>query len=314
MDKVLNLKNLASIELFSSKFARLGDNYILSHIDTDKRRNEMNDAEDEILPGLNSPLRLNGMLLILVNKGCIRLQVNTESYQTKSGGIIAVRPGTLVTFTHIAAATAFTILFISSTFMNSINIDLNSIEVRPYFSQPRTVMQLERSEVDVVRKYFDLLDANAAKSTGSLFATRIARTLIGAIVYELIRFSLVRNSVTDEKQERHKADLQGRAHNYVYRFMQLLQIHYGKERNLDFYAEQLCITPKYLSMLTKEITGSSASEWMDRIVIQEAKNMLRFSDKSIQEVAYALSFPSQSAFGKYFKRVTGLSPSEYLKD
>ena len=66
-------------------------------------------------------------------------------------------------------------------------------------------------------------------------------------------------------------------------------------------------------MLVKEATGRSATEWIDEFVIIEAKNLLRFSGKNIQQVAYALNFPNQSSFGKYFKRLTGISPMAYQK-
>ena len=95
--------------------------------------------------------------------------------------------------------------------------------------------------------------------------------------------------------------------------MQLVHRHHGSERTVRFYADKLFISPKYLSILIKEATGKSAAEWIDEFVILEAKNLLRFSGKNIQHVAYALNFPNQASFGKYFKHITGMSPSQYLR-
>ena len=80
---------------------------------------------------------------------------------------------------------------------------------------------------------------------------------------------------------------------------------------MGFYARQLCITPKYLTTLIKRISGLSVSEWIDNYVILEAKTLLKYSTMSIQEIAYYLNFPNQSFFGSYFKRNTGMSPSQY---
>ena len=80
---------------------------------------------------------------------------------------------------------------------------------------------------------------------------------------------------------------------------------------MGFYARQLCITPKYLTTLIKRISGLSVSEWIDNYVIIEAKTLLKYSHMSIQEIAYYLNFPNQSFFGSYFKRNTGMSPSQY---
>jgi AraC-like DNA-binding protein len=87
-----------------------------------------------------------------------------------------------------------------------------------------------------------------------------------------------------------------------------VQEHFRSERFINFYADKLCITPKYLSKLVKEKTGRSAGEWIESYVILEARTMLQSTDMTIQQIASALNFPNQSFFGKYFKRATGLSP------
>ena len=75
----------------------------------------------------------------------------------------------------------------------------------------------------------------------------------------------------------------------------------------------MCLTPNYLSSVVRKVSGKSATEWIDDFVISEAKIMLRYLDVSIQEVAYKLNFTTQSAFGKYFKQCTGMSPREFRK-
>ena len=71
------------------------------------------------------------------------------------------------------------------------------------------------------------------------------------------------------------------------------------------------LTPKYLTTIIRKTTGRTASEWIDDYVVLEAKNLLKYSTMSIQEVAYSLNFPNQSFFGKYFKEHTGLTPTAY---
>ena len=95
--------------------------------------------------------------------------------------------------------------------------------------------------------------------------------------------------------------------------MKLVHVHYTRERGVRFYADKLCISPKYLSLLVKETTGKSAANWIDDFVLMEAKNLLRYSGKNVQQVAYALNFTNQSSFGKFFKHLTGQSPTEYQK-
>lgn len=95
------------------------------------------------------------------------------------------------------------------------------------------------------------------------------------------------------------------------RFITLVQENFKKERFLDFYASKLEITSKHLSRSIKQQTGCTAVEWIDKFVVLEAQALLKSSNLNIQQIADELNFPSQSFFGKYFKKHTGLSPKEF---
>ena len=79
------------------------------------------------------------------------------------------------------------------------------------------------------------------------------------------------------------------------------------QSNNRFKAHLIVIAPDFL----KRISGKSVSEWIDNYVILEAKTLLKYSNMSVQEIAYYLNFPNQSFFGSYFKRNAGMSPSQY---
>jgi AraC-like DNA-binding protein len=82
---------------------------------------------------------------------------------------------------------------------------------------------------------------------------------------------------------------------------------------VKFYADILCITPRYFSKIVKENSGKSPNEWIDEYIMQEAKALLKSGNFTVQQVSDELNFPSQSFFGKYFKRHTGVMPSKYKK-
>ena len=101
---------------------------------------------------------------------------------------------------------------------------------------------------------------------------------------------------------------------YIFeRFYESLVESYQSERSVKFYADQLCLTPKHLSGVVKEVSGKTVGEWIDELVILEAKALLNSSSMNIQEIADRLNFANQSFFGKYFKHYTGMSPKEYRK-
>lgn len=95
------------------------------------------------------------------------------------------------------------------------------------------------------------------------------------------------------------------------RFLGEVEASYRHERQLAYYADRLHLTSKYLSSVVKNYSGKTASQWIDDYVILEAKALLKSTNLTIQQISEELSFPSQSFFGKYFKRMTGRSPKEY---
>lgn len=94
-------------------------------------------------------------------------------------------------------------------------------------------------------------------------------------------------------------------------FLQLLSLHYKEHREVGFYADKLNMTGKYMTTLVKKASGKPALEWIEDYVILEAKAQLSSTVNTIQQIAYDLNFPTQSLFGRYFKRAVGMSPSDY---
>ena len=95
------------------------------------------------------------------------------------------------------------------------------------------------------------------------------------------------------------------------RFLDFVKKHHKEERGVDFYANKLCLTPKYLSTVIRQTSGKTAAEWIDEHVAFEAKALLKSTNMTVQQISDELNFPSQSFFGKYFKRLVGMSPREY---
>lgn len=94
-------------------------------------------------------------------------------------------------------------------------------------------------------------------------------------------------------------------------FIKLLTKHVKEQRSVQYYADQLFITPKHLSRTIKELTGKTCGELIDEMVITEAKVLLNDSALSIGNVAEELHFSDQFFFSKFFKHHTGLTPTEY---
>ena len=99
----------------------------------------------------------------------------------------------------------------------------------------------------------------------------------------------------------------------THKFFQLVMSNYKVNRSVTFYANSLCITPKYLTMVVKEVSGKSAKDWITEYMILELKGLLTNSTLNIQEIVEKTQFSNQSSLGRFFRRHTGLSPLQYRK-
>lgn len=98
------------------------------------------------------------------------------------------------------------------------------------------------------------------------------------------------------------------------RFMDLLATNYAAQHEVQFYAKELCMTPKYFSKIITDVTGRGANSWINEYIINKAKNMLRTRpDLSLQRIGYLLGFPEQASFTRFFHKQTGVSPRNFRK-
>ena len=81
--------------------------------------------------------------------------------------------------------------------------------------------------------------------------------------------------------------------------------------HIDFYAQRLFLSPRYMSTLVKQVSGKAAKQWIDDAIITRIKVELRHTNKSAAQIADEMNFPNPSFFCKYFKRMTGLTTQDY---
>lgn len=285
---------------FVTEFSSFGEDYVFTHLTG-------NDLEKIVNKG---PIRSPGMAWILCLSGELSVEINLKRSTMRRNTLIVFGPDSII---DIKSGTTGDLdiyaLFVAPGYMRNINIDPNVLGSIPvgYSRTFDPVISLSSAEVDLLRSYFNLLHRNTTENNSELYVRSIASNLIAAMLYQVIQFAARRFEFDESPRPL------SRRSTYVQDFMALVHRHHTVERSVSFYAGKLFISAKYLSMLVKEQTGRSAAEWIDEFVILEAKNLLRFSGKNVQQVAYELNFPNQSSFGKYFKHLTGMSPTTYQK-
>ena len=251
------------------------------------------------------PIRFDGLYIGLREKGQARFSINLKEFEVGHNDLVICSPGDLVQASLQDGNHLVQSMMVSSHFLKEMYISLNSF--MPFFAsqKDRPTFHLTDSEMKELKDYFLLIKDNIERD--DYFRTDITKRLLAAYLYKL-------GSIL----YRHRPELQAEAAKPMKReeilfkeFIKLVSEYHRKERRVDFYAEQLFLSPKHFSTVIKKVSGKTAGQWIDDYVVLEIKTLLKYSAMSIQEIAYYMNFSNPSFFGKYFKHHTGMSPSEY---
>ncbi len=252
--------------------------------------------------------RTDCFLIFVVLQGELTLNINLQEYRIEKNDIVVTTPNDLKRSNYnnntqvLISGIAFTANFMTK----AIDMVKNLPEVFSYLSYQLTPhWSLDTKDANTVKKLMLQISERYTTLNEHPFGKELFYSTFNIFMYELAGFA--------KKYSNLKNPNLSRKENLVMNFVTLLQKQAKFQRNVQAYASQLHITPKYLTETVKEISGKSAGEIIDDFVIQEAKLLLSDSNLSIAQIAEELRFSDQSFFGKFFKRHTGISPKEYRK-
>ena len=294
-----------SIKRFKSRFpdmpgAALGDDLLIADLRYDKA-----------LSVFKYPFRFDGYIIIFCISGRIQLEVNLDAFQVGSNSLVLNVPGNIIRVSGVETDERnlhFIVVAMSKSFMSGVRFDFNRLFNESMALLDNPCITLDRSERRLCREYLDL--ASVLLTSDIQNKKEAIGALISSISYVL--GSIWTGKLTAAERKPHAPS--AKAKNVYDQFLRLVTDYHTSERNMKFYADRLCLTPKYLSKLVKTVSERSAPDWIDAFVILEAKNLLKYSDLSIKQIVAKLNFPNQSVFYKFFKSHTGKTPSQYRNE
>lgn len=256
------------------------------------------------LEDMRRPHKFDFFLFINHTSGGVKFKLDMEEYEVETGGnIITCTPGQIISLESVTPDFDADVKILSRQFMESLLVYLKgTIPVR--FGMMRQVVFKNNEQEMQMQKVFVQAVQHALKQTDNPFRLQMVQHVMMAIFYASDKPQSISNK---GDVIRTNADL------LTKQFLELVKENFRKERQLKFYADELCITPRYLSRVVKESSGSSAADWIERYVVLEARALLKSTNMNIQQISDSLNFPSQTFFGKYFKRRVGMSPKEYRR-
>lgn len=256
---------------------------------------------------LNDPVRVNALQVLLVLEGSIDLSIDYVLFQASTNTVVTIMP------THITKVMKYSpnfkgrLMAVSRAFLEQSMMPNHSSSMIQYMKiRKNPTILLQESEIKTLDESMLRLRQTILQTSHHLQRLLIQNTLMG--------FFIEMGNIFSERKEYNTPPSLTRKEELFESFLRILYMYCKEQHVVSFYAEQLYITPQYLSLILKELTGRSANKWIDEALMQEAKILLKAPQATVQQVADALHFSDQSTFGKFFKKHAGMSPMEYRKN
>ncbi|MBO5445869.1 MAG: AraC family transcriptional regulator [Muribaculaceae bacterium] len=260
---------------------------------------------DSTLHHDNAQVRLLGLTIALCLEGEGEIKIGMKKYKLNKNSITLLSPNHYVHSAYTKSPVKTIALGFNLEMSESILHKLSSRLLPIIIHSPiENVTTLSEERAKNIEEMMRLIGSKINSPETPLKRTKISN-LIQALLCEIVEDHYISKEGEVRKCTRKEEILS--------KFVMEIIRNFRSERSVAFYADKLCMTPKHLSAVSKEITSQTASELIDHYVIMEAKTMLAETTLTIQEISNKLNFANQSFFGKYFKHLTGYSPSAFRK-
>lgn len=256
------------------------------------------------VPFMSFPTRLNAACLAVCSSGWCKFTINLKEQELKAGMMAVILPEQIVQQGERSKDFSGSFIAVSNDLMEVVLPTMQQLFPMFFMIKDCPCIPVTPEELQCFKEYHSFLWTKV-KLKDNAFRKEITQGLLLALFYEI--YNIYQGHVACE------TIVKSRKEDLFERFIRAITESYKEERSVAFYAEKMFITAKHLSTVVKEVSGKTAGEWVDSLVVLEAKALLKSSELSIQEIADELHFANQSFFGKYFKHHVGVSPKEYRR-
>lgn len=246
------------------------------------------------------PYRLKEGRIAFVKKGWARVSINLIEYIIKPGILSLATANSIIQVTK--ASPDF------DAGMIAIGNDFLPIPGKEEFlthllqSKKNLLITLSPREYTLIESFFALTWNIVQENT---FRREVVRHLMAGLLYN-VEYIIQYNRTSKQNHLTRQEDL-------FQQFISLVNTYSKSERSVSFYADKLCLTPRYLNTVIRQSSRQTVMDWVNQSIIMEAKVMLKYSNLLIYQISDELNFPNPSFFCKFFKRMTGMTPQEYQK-
>lgn len=247
----------------------------------------------------------DGLAVGVICNGTAKVTIDGKHFEMRRNTLLLLRDSSVAEGFKCSKACMGYFIAYPTSFINAANISMaDLLTIKIMFGNSPC---LQVTDDEIARLHSIVTTLSCANSVApNAYDKKVQISLFESFFYMLA--SILSKYASSELDDRERLS---RTDDIMRSFTQLIDESCERERSVEYYASQLGITPKYLSLVCKKKVGYNASKLIDAAVIRRAKSLLQQQGMSVLEVSERLNFVSQSFFGKYFKQRTGISPSRY---
>ncbi|MCM1503595.1 MAG: helix-turn-helix domain-containing protein [Muribaculum sp.] len=256
------------------------------------------------ISGVALPVKIDFILSIMCEQGSLEINYDQRTLMLTKNCILVLRPGHVMNSYKVSSDFRGHCIMVSQDYLGDTLPAMSRILPRVASIMDRPVIKLSDEEAQNQLGLYDVLRKKAYGGDSNPFRIETIGSLLRALFFETL-------GLYSEHASEHSSGTMRRMDAILYEFINHVERDFRGERSVSYYADKMCISAKHLSAVIREASGRTARDWIDSYVILEAKNMLRNTGMTVQEISMRMNFVNQSFFGKYFKHRVGMSPKEY---
>ena len=252
---------------------------------------------ESLLITLDQPYRIKEGRIAIIKQGYARVLINLIEETFQPDKMLLIVPNSILQLIEVSPDFDMQMVAMDSEFLPITGKD----DFFTHLSQlqKNIILSLTPQESYQFKSYFDLMWNILQESP---FHREVIQHLLVSLLYN-IEYLTHNNGNAQNHQTRQEEIFQ--------RFISLVNTYSKKERNVVFYADKLCLTPRYLNTVVRQTSQQTVMDWINQSIILEAKVLLKHSNLLVYQISDELNFPNPSFFCKFFKRMTGITPREY---
>lgn len=256
------------------------------------------------------PVRLQMNMIASCQEGSLKMDINGKVIEVSKNDIFVCPPNSVIDVLEVSPDFACVALCVTNRGMQNILRSHVNVWNRAMYVNKVSVIKMTMGEMlfyakftDLIRLCLDFKSMEHSTWTWGPYRREIVETLLKTALLALC------HAFVEDAPEGAKAS--STTNELFDRFLELLQQNEVKHRPVEYFAQQLCITPKYLSIVCKRHSQKTAIEWITEYTLSDITYYLRSTNRSIKEISAILGFSNTSFFGKYVREHFRMSPLKY---